>query len=123
VLKRQRKIVAIGSLVVVVGGAAFLCWDWYATHISWPRQIQNELLGAPVVSYEELLSFVGFSHWGQGGWQWRYHLNKPNALLAALCRGQSIDTCHLERHGHPQRSVMTSLVIDHGTLELTEDWL
>jgi hypothetical protein len=74
--------VAIG---IVVAAIAIYGQGWYFDRYTWPRKIQREILGKVVVEHGALLTYAGFSHFGQGGFRWTYRVEPTNPTIAEYC--------------------------------------
>jgi hypothetical protein len=106
-------------VIVVVGVAAR---DWYYARYVWPREIQKEVLGGVLAPSSSLIHYEGFSHWGQGSFEWRYRLEPGNKMLASLCGEQQIEHCTFTKVLKLSEDVTLVASFEAGVLTLEEVW-
>ena len=112
--------IGIGTVVAAI---AIYAQGWYYDRYTWPKKIQREILGKVIVEHSALLTYEGFSHFGQGGFQWTYRFEPSNPAVAEFCGIQPVERCHFQRTGKPAPHVETAIVYDARTLVVEEDWL
>lgn len=116
---RWKRAFVIGALLTIALAASF---GWYYERYLWPQRIQKELLGRVVVDKSELVHREGFSHYGEGGFKWRYSVRRPTAALTALCGGRSIPTCRISKVREISEGVTVSFELQGGVVTIEEIW-
>ena len=118
--------VKIGAWVLfggAIAAVATFAQGWHYDQYTWPRRIQREILGHEIVEHSDLLRYEGFSHWGQGSFQWTYRILPSNPAIAEYCGAQPVATCHFQRSGKPAPNIETGIVCVGGKVIVEEDWL
>lgn len=121
--KLTAKSVAVFLGIVALGAVGTIAQGWYYDQYVWPERIQKDLLGRAIARHAVLLHYQGFSHFGQGAFNWTYTVELSDEAIAEFCGSQVLVQCRFERKGKPAPNVQTFLIYERGTLLIEEDWL
>ncbi|WP_315762625.1 hypothetical protein [Sphingomonas sp. Y38-1Y] len=102
--------------------AATWLWDQYTFAVRWPSQVQQEVLGSTVVSYDALISKERSFNFGEGFAKWRYKVDGSGSTLERFCQRTSALHCAFTRSRNAAQGVTLNVELSGGILTVEEWW-
>jgi hypothetical protein len=110
-------LIAIGCL-----GAATWLYNRHHFAVTWPAQVQQQVLGTTVATRDYMISKEqDFSGFGDGFARWKYKA-RPSRALQELCGGAAVASCSFSRSVSPEEEVHLTVSLSGGVLTVEEWW-
>ena len=120
-MTRTRKSILVVVLALGCIGVGLAIYDWYFKRYLWPAAIQRSVAGVELTNGATLISYDGYSAYGQGAHRWRFDAVE-DAPLRQICGSSPISNCRFVRTRRLNGDVEQTVSYERGVLVVEEVW-
>jgi hypothetical protein len=114
--------IAISLATITLAAVTCFTYNWYYNKYIWPEEIQISVIGRRIVGPGSLIDRVGYSHYGEGMFRWRYRVGATNGWVRSVCGIQTTGSCNYTKSRQISADVSQTITYSNGVVILEEVW-